>query len=146
MESVFSLARWTIRSTSISAVHSTASTCAVSFPSGTPGVLTSAQEANDRQNFAPDSIAGYNVNTIAIEVPINKLTQGGAIYPGIRSPCGNRNLGDYLPTSGYRPSVAAGDRRVRRRNASYRQVQRMGNPLINEVHHRHRVQGSLQHE
>ena len=77
-----------------------------SFPSGTPGVLTSAQEANDKQNFAPDSIAGYNVNTIAIEVPINMLTQGGAIYPAYRSPCGNRNLGDDLPTSGNRPSLS----------------------------------------
>src|SRR5262249_52194302 len=37
--------------------------------SGTPGILVSTQDQNDTQNFAADSLSGFNVNTIAIEVP-----------------------------------------------------------------------------
>src|SRR4030095_12486165 len=40
------------------------------FATGVPGVLSDAQDANDTQNFAADDVSGYNVNTIAIEVPI----------------------------------------------------------------------------
>ena len=103
------------------------------FPSGTPGVLTPEQNGNDRQNFAPDDVAGYNVNTIAIEVPINQITQGGAVYPATDR---RAVIGTWATTS--RPRISV------RRNAqelagfgedfaTYRQVQRMGNPLINEV-------------
>ena len=42
--------------------------------------LTPAQNANDQLNSAPDSVAGFNVNTIAIEVPIKLLTSDGAIH------------------------------------------------------------------
>lgn len=103
------------------------------FPSGTPGVLTPAQEANDRQNFAPDSIAGYNVNSIVLEVPINQLTQGGAIYPATDR---RAVLGTWGTTSRPRVSVRRSPQEVAgygEENQSYRQVQRMGNPLINEV-------------
>lgn len=104
-----------------------------SFPSGTPGVLTAAQEGNDTQNSAPDSVAGFNVNTIAIEVPINQITRGGAVYPATDP---RAVIGTWGTTS--RPRISV------RRNAqelagfgedftAYRQVQRMGNPLINEV-------------
>lgn len=104
-----------------------------SFPSGTPGVLTSAQEANDKQNFAPDSIAGYNVNTIAIEVPINMLTQGGAIYPASDP---RAVIGTWATTSRPRVTVRRSPQEIAgfgEEAQSYRQVQRMGNPLINEV-------------
>ncbi len=47
------------------------------FPSGVPGVLTPAQDADDTQNYAPDNVSGYNVNVIAIEVPIAMLTSTG---------------------------------------------------------------------
>src|SRR5580692_9765875 len=43
--------------------------------------LTAAQDANDQLNTAPDSVAGFNVNTIAIEVPISLLTSDGAVHP-----------------------------------------------------------------
>jgi len=35
------------------------------------GVMTLAADANDNANSAPDFVSGYNVNTIAIEVPIS---------------------------------------------------------------------------
>ena len=47
------------------------------FETGIPGVLSDTQESNDQQNFAPDDIAGFNVNSIAIEVPIALITQDG---------------------------------------------------------------------
>ena len=33
------------------------------------GVLSPGQEANDLSNAAPNAVSGFNVNTIAIEVP-----------------------------------------------------------------------------
>ena len=50
-------------------------------PSAGGGVLSSAQDADDQLNSAPNSVAGFNVNTIAIEVPITLLTSDGAIHP-----------------------------------------------------------------
>ena len=41
------------------------------------GVLSPAQDADDGTNFAPDDVSGFNVNTIAIEVPIELLTSDG---------------------------------------------------------------------
>jgi len=43
--------------------------------SGTPGVLNATQDQNDTQNFAADALAGFNVNTIAIEVPTSMLVR-----------------------------------------------------------------------
>jgi hypothetical protein len=43
-----------------------------------PGVLTPAQDAAF-QNFASDTVSGYAVNAIAIEVPVTLLTKTGAI-------------------------------------------------------------------
>jgi hypothetical protein len=51
------------------------------FTSGVTGVLTAAQDSNDTANIAPDSVAGSNVNSIAIEVPIAMLVQGGKKLP-----------------------------------------------------------------
>ena len=103
------------------------------FTSGTTGVLTADQEANDRQNVAPDSVAGFNVNTIAIEVPINQLTQGNAIYPATDR---RAVLGTWGVTSRPRVTVRRTPQEIAGfgpEDPSYRQVQRMGNPLINEV-------------
>jgi hypothetical protein len=57
-----------------------------------------------------DTLKGYNVNTIALQVPSKQLTKG------------------------YDPVVAV-DSTVERRNAGgyYSQVSRLGNPLVNEV-------------
>ena len=109
--------------------------------SGVPGVLTAAEDAAS-QNFASDTVSGYAVNTIAIEVPIALLTRTGRSSRR-RSPAAT--IGVWGTTS--RPR----DRRVRRSPmpgvelGRCRQVQRMGNPLINELHHRHRLEGPLQH-
>jgi hypothetical protein len=93
------------------------------------GVLSPAQDANDVQNYASDTVSGFNVNSIALEVPISWLTVDGKTHTA-----GEKEavIGTYATTS--RPAVT-----VRRSpksaisSASFRQVQRMGNPLINEL-------------
>jgi hypothetical protein len=93
------------------------------------GVLTAEQDAAEDTNFAADDVAGFNVNTIAIEVPIALLTQDGQKH-GAGDP--EAVLGTYGSTS--RRAVT-----VRRSpkdpvsSGRWRQVQRMGNPLINEL-------------
>jgi hypothetical protein len=96
--------------------------------SGIPGVLTDAEDAA-AQNFASDTVSGYAVNTIALEVPIAMLTSTGKVEPAT-SP--NATIGIWGTTSRPRvtirehlnPAVSFGP---------FRQVQRFGNPLINEL-------------
>src|SRR5262245_10280333 len=82
-------------------------------------LLTDAEDANDNVNpFGVDMLSGFNVQTIAIELPISMLT--GAY----------QTLGGYAYTS--RPNVT-----IRSQNPHegprYVQVQRLANPLVNEV-------------
>ncbi len=92
------------------------------------GVLSAGQDASDT-NTAPDTVSGYNVNTIAIEVPISMLTRTGSKVAA-NSPAAT--IGAWGAT--YRPRITV--RRAPREAASgggFSQVQRMGNPLINEL-------------
>ncbi|MFN7994590.1 MAG: DUF4331 domain-containing protein [Bryobacteraceae bacterium] len=99
------------------------------FPSGIPGVLTASQDADDTHNYAPDNVSGYNVNVIAIEVPIAMLTRTGKLEPATSTAA---TIGAWGTTA--RQAVT-----IRRSpdgsdtQGSWQQVQRMGNPLINEL-------------
>jgi len=93
------------------------------------GVLTAAQDADDHTNTAPDFVSGYNVNTIAIEVPVTMLTRTGTVVAAT----------DPAATIGAWGTTARPRTLVRRSplpaatSGSFAQVQRMGNPLINEL-------------
>ncbi len=93
------------------------------------GVLSAAADANDNVNTASDTVSGYNVNTIAIQVPISMLTSTGTV---LASTSPNATIGAWGTTS--RPRIF-----VRRAplpaqaSGGWSQVQRMGNPLINEL-------------
>jgi len=92
------------------------------------GVLTPAQDASN-QNFTSDTVSGYSVNAIAIEVPVTMLTRTGAIEAS-SSPAAT--IGMWATTS--RPRVTT--RRAplpAASSGSYSQIQRMGNALINEL-------------
>ena len=97
--------------------------------SGTPGVLTAAQDADDHTNLAPNAVSGFNVNTIVIEVPISMLTSDGKRHAATDP---KATIGSWATTS--RPQVT-----VRRSplpaeyGGPYYQVQRLANPLINEL-------------
>jgi hypothetical protein len=93
-----------------------------------PPVLSAAEDAAN-VNLASDTVSGYAVNSIAIQVPITMLTRTGAIEPPDSTAA---TIGVWATTSRPRttvrraplPAVSSG---------SYMQVQRMGNPLINEL-------------
>lgn len=98
------------------------------FNTHIPPILTAAQDASV-QNFASDMISGFAVNSLAIEVPVEMLTRTGMIeLPSAAA----ATIGIWGTTS--RPGTT-----VRRSpfsslsNGKFRQVQRMGNPLINEL-------------
>ncbi|MGH9315032.1 MAG: DUF4331 domain-containing protein [Vicinamibacterales bacterium] len=96
--------------------------------SGVPGVLTTAEDAA-AQNFAADFVSGYAVNTIAVEVPIEWLTRTGKIED---SSSKDATIGVWGSTSRRRTTVRRSPDPALN-EGPWRQVQRMGNPLINEL-------------
>jgi hypothetical protein len=97
--------------------------------SGVAGVLTAAQDAADQTNIAPNSLSGFDVNSIVIEVPIAMLTKDGQKHAATDV---NATIGAWASTS--RPEIT-----IRRSPApdvsegNYYQIQRLANPLINEL-------------
>jgi hypothetical protein len=96
--------------------------------SGVPGVLTAAEDAA-KSNFASDTVSGYAVNVIAIEVPIEMLTRTGKVELAT-SP--DATIGIWGTTSRPRVTIRHSPNPAHS-FGPYRQVQRMGNPLINEL-------------
>lgn len=89
-----------------------------------PAVLTDAQDAAGA-NFVSDSVSGYNVNTIAFEVPIRMLTRTGTLLAADHPAA---TLGTWGTTWRRRVSIRRGEG-----SSSFKQVQRMANPLFNEL-------------
>ena len=90
----------------------------------TPPVVTAAEDADDNHNaFGTDMLSGFNVNTIAIEVPISSVTANP-----------NGFIGAYASTSRHKVRVLR-DAQSNDPVESGPQVQmsRMANPLVNEV-------------
>lgn len=107
------------------------------FGTGVAGVLDDAQDADDETNFAPDDVSGFNVNAIAIEVPIAMVTKNGQWNPATAPAA---TIGSWGTTSRGRTverkvsHIGGGARlRVRRVGSATYQVQRMANPLFNEL-------------
>jgi hypothetical protein len=99
-------------------------------------VLTVAEDANDNVNpFGFNAFSGFNVNTIALELPIARLTSD-------RKPVADANkwIGVYGATSRTRKQIHVGEpKSVDERDdtllnvGDFRQVARLGNPLVNEL-------------
>ncbi len=88
-----------------------------------PPILTAAQDANDSVNsFGNDMFSGFNVNTIALEVPISEVTKDPD----------HAVIGMYASTSRPRVKTLRSDGQAQT-GGKFVQVSRMGNPLINEV-------------
>ncbi|MCX7068076.1 MAG: DUF4331 domain-containing protein [Methylococcales bacterium] len=101
------------------------------FSTGIPGVFSEAQNNADDLNFAADDVAGFNVNTIAIELPIALLTKDGQQHSAADALA---VLGTYATTS--RPRTKEFSEKLGGKTKlanSFTQIQRMGNPLINEL-------------
>lgn len=92
----------------------------------TPPILTAAEDANDFVNpFGNDMLSGFNVSTIAIEVPISSVTStAGSV------------IGAYASTARQKVRVlrskGADDKDDVEAGPSV-QVSRMANPLVNEL-------------
>ena len=93
------------------------------------GVLPPGIDGDDHNNYAPNTLAGYNVNSIVLEVPISMLTADGRMHPA-----GDKNgvIGTYGSTSRQKVTVLRNDKDPVQAGP-WAQVQREGNPLINEL-------------
>ncbi len=101
----------------------------LNFRMGVGGVLTSSVDADDHNNYAPNAVAGFNVNSIVLEVPISMLTVDGHMHAA-----GDKNavIGTYGTTSRQKVLVLR-DNDNANSAGPWAQVQREGNPLINEL-------------
>ncbi|MEZ6017167.1 MAG: DUF4331 domain-containing protein [Planctomycetota bacterium] len=97
--------------------------------SGVPGVLTAFEDATVQNNLASDTLSGFAVNSIAIELPIGMLTSTGQVEPAT-SPAAT--IGVWGTTSRQRMTVRSAPNPAVS-SGPWSQIQRVGNPLINEL-------------
>jgi len=76
-----------------------------------------------------DSLAGYNVHSIAIEVPISALTRTGSRAASAEDP--NATIGVWSTASRMSTTTRTGTGQTQ--SGDWVQVSRLGNPLVNEV-------------
>ena len=101
----------------------------LNFRMGVGGVLSPSVDADDIHNYAPDAVAGFNVNSIVLEVPTTMLTVDGKLHGA-----GDKEavIGTYGSTSRQRLTVRRSPNPLMASGA-FQQVQREGNSLINEL-------------
>ena len=96
------------------------------------GVMIPRHDLDDTLNNAPNSLAGFNVNSIVLSVPIRMLTEDGKLHAagekeavlGTWGATARQNVTTLKNADGTVSSTGTGD---------FVQIQRMGNPLINEL-------------
>jgi hypothetical protein len=76
-----------------------------------------------------DSLAGFNVSTIALEVPITQLTRNGVQPTVVADP--NATIGVWSTAS--RQAVTTRTAGGQTHSGNFVQISRLGNPLVNEV-------------
>jgi hypothetical protein len=97
---------------------------------------TVGEDTNDSVNpFGTDMLSGFNVNTIAIELPAAMLTSDGQSAETTAQP----KLGAYASTSRQKvrvlrvPRGEPKDPDLMQNSGNWVQIQRLANPLINET-------------
>lgn len=94
-------------------------------------VLTPEQDADDTMNFGGcDDVAGFNVNTIAIEGPIEMLTSDGQIHSANEP---EAVIGSYGSTARSRTKTFNDPGEPATLTGDLVKIQRMGNALFNEL-------------
>jgi hypothetical protein len=91
------------------------------------GVLSPTVDGDDAHNYAPNALAGFNVNSIVLEVPITMLSADGNTHAASDKMA---VIGTWGTTSRQKQSVLRGGGATQ---GGWAQVQRLGNPLINEL-------------
>ncbi len=99
------------------------------FRMGVGGILSRAVDSDDTHNYAPDAVAGFNVNSIVLEVPIWMLTVDGKTHSA-----GEKEavIGTYGETERQQITIRRTNGTLNSEGA-WRQVNREGNSLINEL-------------
>ncbi len=99
------------------------------FRMGVGGILSPGVDADDKHNYAPDAVAGFNVNSIVLEIPITMLTADGRMHgPGDKEAV----IGTYGATERRQITIRRNNGRLDT-EGGWRQVNREGNSLINEL-------------
>lgn len=95
--------------------------------------LTSDEDANDSINpFGINRFKGFNINSIAIEVPIDRITQDYLSADTSTTPI----IGMYASTSRQKTKIRRDDddyKKTKHDVEKFVQVSRMANPLVNEL-------------
>jgi hypothetical protein len=94
-----------------------------------PPLLTATEDANDAVNpFGVNRFSGFNVNSIAIEVPIARITKDGKSADQTSTPV----IGMYASTARQKNKHLVGDGTAKLAGP-WIQVSRLANPLVNEL-------------
>ena len=94
-----------------------------------PPLLTALEDANDAVNpFGVNRFSGFNVNSIAIEVPIARITKDGKSADQTSTPV----IGMYASTARQKIKHLVGDGTAKLAGP-WIQVSRLANPLVNEL-------------
>src|SRR3989441_4843743 len=92
-------------------------------------LLTAEEDANDSVNpFGVNRFSGFNITSIAIEVPISRITQDGKSAEQTSIPV----IGMYASTARQKVKQLAGDG-TSKLAGPWTQVSRLANPLVNEL-------------
>jgi hypothetical protein len=93
-------------------------------------LLTEEEDANDTIDpFGVNRFSGVNTNSIAIEIPITRITRDGATAADTDTPI----IGMYASTSRQKITILRRDGKPARTVGRFVQVSRMANPLVNEL-------------
>ncbi len=96
-------------------------------------ILTGAADANDNANpFGNDTFSGFNINTIAIEVPISELTDKPDAVIGMYASTSRQKVTLRTEPEGKDDDDDDDDELIRGKG-KFVQVARMANPLVNEL-------------
>jgi hypothetical protein len=94
-----------------------------------PPLLSVNEDASDTKDpFGINRFSGANVNSIALEVPITRITQDGKAVESTEDPL----IGMYASTSRQKNRVLGNNGKAKT-NGALVQVSRLANPLVNEL-------------
>jgi hypothetical protein len=99
------------------------------FRMGVGGILSTTVDSDNTHNYAPDAVAGFNVNSIVLEVPVAMLTVDGKLHTAEEK---QAVIGTYGETDRQRITIHRVNGHVDG-EGGWRQVNREGNSLINEL-------------
>ena len=91
--------------------------------------LTAAEDVDTVNPFGVNRFAGFNISTIAIEVPITRITSDGKPPASTSNPV----IGVYANTARPKVEVLGGSGEQADNDGNFVQVSRMANPLVNEL-------------